>query len=174
MGLFDDDLELDDLLEEVRNDAFVPRTLSTDNVHFVFNKCVSEDEPGTTSGVLFTTIGGYAPKVNDIMFFNNQKLSENRQTILFLLGQLACVHTADSTPDINNLTLNYFSEKWTTDNIALLELLYMASAIEVLAPFNAKGNTTIIDLSTLKPTLSPRDPFFETWWEEHKDEWETK
>ena len=37
----------------------------------------------------------------------------------------------------------------------------------------AKTNTSVIS-SELKPTLSPEDPNFPAWWEEHKSEWEDK
>lgn len=35
------------------------------------------------------------------------------------------------------------------------------------------GNTTRF-MSAVKPTLSPKDPNFPAWWEQHKSEWEDK
>lgn len=31
----------------------------------------------------------------------------------------------------------------------------------------------VTDISHLTPTISPKDPNFPEWWEQHKSEWET-
>lgn len=52
----------------------------------------------------------------------------------------------------------------------LLELLHLGVATGSITPFFADSKTA--SLIAYKPTLSPSDPNFPAWWEEHKSEWE--
>lgn len=68
---------------------------------------------------------------------------------------------------------NYYREKWAHNKAYVLELLYLGCNHKtlVIAPFNAKINSTMIG-DSIKPTLSPFDPNFTEWWDQHKAEWE--
>ncbi len=48
--------------------------------------------------------------------------------------------------------------------------MHLGRALNQTTNFVAKNNDA--HLLTLNPTLSPRDPNFPAWWEEHKAEWE--
>lgn len=65
-------------------------------------------------------------------------------------------------------------KKWSNSKASVLELLYLGCTKETLliTPFFAKTNSASITLSLTKPTLSPKDPNFPAWWEQHKSEWE--
>lgn len=39
-------------------------------------------------------------------------------------------------------------------------------------PFIKTENFSSAVLLPILPTLSPKDPYFPAWWEEHKSEWE--
>lgn len=51
-----------------------------------------------------------------------------------------------------------------------MEFLHLGNAVKILGPFSSLAKKA--PLLTIKPTLSPKDPNFPTWWEEHKAEWE--
>lgn len=53
----------------------------------------------------------------------------------------------------------------------LLEFLHLGNAIEIMTPFDAINKKATV--LRIKPTLSPRDPNFQSWWAQHKSEWET-
>lgn len=52
-----------------------------------------------------------------------------------------------------------------------MDLLYLGSAQDLIAVFEAKDMTTNF-MKSIKPTLSPKDPNFSAWWEQHRSEWE--
>ena len=72
--------------------------------------------------------------------------------------------------------MTYSGNNWTNNKGYLLELLYLGSNREtaILFPFNKeKGDITRIT-PEVTPTLSPKDPAFPAWWEQHKAEWEAQ
>lgn len=52
-----------------------------------------------------------------------------------------------------------------------MELLHLGRAIHFILPFNNTTKTTRFS-PFHSQTLSPNDPNFPAWWEEHKSEWE--
>ena len=47
------------------------------------------------------------------------------------------------------------------------------NSINLIEPFWAKNDTSrIFKEKPVKLTLSPKDPAFPAWWEQHKSEWE--
>ena len=101
---------------------------------------------------------------------------KNKQAITYLYGQLKNVHCKDSNLKIEDAFFSYRGDKWTSDNSCLLKLLYLAAAQDThfISPIDAKTGSTLLAVDALKPTLSPKDPNFPAWWEEHKAEWETE
>ena len=69
---------------------------------------------------------------------------------------------------------NYLGINWTNNKAHLLEFLHLGCTNEInfVSPFNAKNNSADLIIDSIKPTLSPKDPNFPAWWEEHKSEWE--
>ncbi len=54
-----------------------------------------------------------------------------------------------------------------------MQLIYLSAAndIKIINKFIAKYQETPL-CKAVTPTLSPKDPAFPAWWEEHKGEWE--
>lgn len=52
----------------------------------------------------------------------------------------------------------------------MMQLFHLGIASDIIYPFSKEGNS--IFKKVVKPTLSPKDPNFPTWWEQHKKEWE--
>ena len=63
------------------------------------------------------------------------------------------------------------NNKITKSKNALKSTLLKTKSEKLLTLFNAKFNGTSL-YAPIKPTLSPKDPNFPAWWEEHKAEWE--
>ena len=71
------------------------------------------------------------------------------------------------------MTKTYQGVIWAKDRASLMQLLYLGSSDELtlFAPLAAKWNGTTLEMP-ITPTLSPKDPAFLAWWEQHKAEWE--
>lgn len=71
--------------------------------------------------------------------------------------------------------INYNGRKWTTNADILFKLYELGMANRSITPFTLQDDkkTLITDISKIKPTISPKDPNFQSWWTQHKSEWET-
>ena len=112
------------------------------------------------------------------MQFDNAKLLKDKKAIQYLFGQLQEVHVYSKTSKKQDVTIDdcnstYSGTHWTRDKGILLKLLYLGVAPETLfiSPFHADTKTSLIS-PQVTPTLSPKDPAFPEWWEQHKAEWE--
>lgn len=157
---------------------FRPIDLNEGNVQAIFNRCLrKEDSKEITRTTLFSTVLGYAPEDEIEIAFDKNVLLENEQSIRYLYGQLKTVHTAESKTkrlSVNDFKTTYQDKIWSQSKSSLLELLYLGcnSALGLGYRFSKKDNNTTRISSDIKPTLSPKDPNFPVWWEEHKSEWE--
>ena len=72
-----------------------------------------------------------------------------------------------------DLIKRYDGTCWTGDTDPLFKLGYLGVAPEIslVNPVLVKDRSTVVS-GMVKPTLSPKDPEFPAWWEEHKAEWE--
>jgi len=52
-----------------------------------------------------------------------------------------------------------------------MKFLYLGKATYLITPFDSENKTATL-ISSFTPTLSPKDPNFPAWWEQHKAEWE--
>lgn len=158
--------------------SFMPLDLNEGEVQAIFNRCLrKEDSKEITRTTLFSRVLGYAPEDEIEIAFDKNVLLENEQNIRYLYGQLKTVHTAESKTkklSVNDFKTTYQDNIWSQSKSSLLELLYLGcnSALGLGYRFSKKDNNTTIISSDIKPTLSPKDPNFPVWWEEHKSEWE--
>ena len=104
-----------------------------------------------------------------------EKMLANKKNIQYLYGQLKNVHAGNDTLQINEAFLTYSGTHWTANKGVLLEFLYLGAAVtdyQFVRIFDSKTNSTELNMNNITPTLSPKDPAFPAWWEEHKSEWE--
>lgn len=198
MGLFDDEdlLEIESLIEEANR--FRPQELCETNVQTIFNRCLERTSTKkTTIGLLFPTTTGYAFEVDLGVIFDKELILKNKRNIEYLFGQLQPVHSHDGTNSPYDVTLgecrmSYMGRVWAENERCLLQLFYLGSASLITSIFYSKEGfrhfenvedymenrreVTYEDYTSfgkdLKPTLSPKDPAFPAWWEQHKSEWE--
>ena len=104
--------------------------------------------------------------------FDKPKLAENYKKIQYMFGQLEVVHKNISTLSPDNSSMKYDGSEWNSEDVSLMQLYYLAIAAHLTLRFFPQTKTMPIFLDRTVPTLSPNDPNFPAWWEEHKAEWE--
>lgn len=109
--------------------------------------------------------------------FNKDRLNEKKLAIRYLLGQFENLHTKKDLMSLSDGFKKYDGTNWTTNKMALFSLYYLGVATQNFPSFTPSRipnqfDTVLTDIPYLLPTLSPNDPNFPAWWEEHKVEWE--
>lgn len=162
----------------LKSDIFKPIELNEGNVQAIFNRClVNKNSKNISTTILFSEIMGYSKENEVVINFDKDILLENKSNIEYLYGQLNVIHTEANKRkrlSVNDFKTDYVGNVWSQSKSSLLELLYLGinSVSSLGYPFSkVDGDTTIISRD-IKPTLSPKDPNFPAWWEEHKSEWE--
>ncbi len=174
MGIFDD-LGMADELKAITKEEnkFKPQELNEGNVQAIFNRCLAtKDTPNSDVqlSILFKKVMGY-DKDSDPMAFCKSKIEQNKSNILYLLGQLDSVHKGSRIITAKESIFRYDGKQWATNNAVIGELYHLAEAADGISPFVKASNRAMTE-PIVKPTLSPKDPNFPAWWEEHKAEWE--
>ena len=157
--------------------SFTPLELNEANVQAIFHRCLAtEDSAETISVSPFPVITGYSAKGNKIVDFDEGKILANKRSLEYLFGQLQIVHKGAfrCKHKIKDFLTDYCGKQWTDDKKPLLEFLYLSVTpdIALITPFNQRDDETTSIMNDIKPTLSPKDPNFPAWWEQHKAEWE--
>ena len=148
--------------------------LNEGNVQAIFERCLAKED--SKEGILseFTsTIIGFKEDEVGLVTFDKNEFFANKRKINYLFGQLQAVHTKSQRLSVLDFLMVYSGKKWTTDRITLMKLLYLGATEEqpTIDFFEPENFTTSI-YPIVKPTLSPKDPAFPEWWEQHKAEWE--
>ena len=173
MGFFDDD-EFETLLAE--SNKFKPQEPNEANVQAIFHRCLEKEAERGHGKKNYAQIlqEGLSGKDSTLITFDAQRRFENLKNISYLLGQLKGVHNGDRLMPLEYGILTYQSKKWTIYAETLYKLYELGMANGDIVPFTLQddGKTLLTDISHLTPTLSPKDPSFPAWWEEHKAEWE--
>lgn len=152
--------------------------LTEGNVHAIFNRCLrKEGSKNITRTALFSTILGYSSEDELIVEFDKDTLLKDQANIRYLYGQSKVIHTGENKSrrlSVDDFRTNYRGTVWPQSKGSLEELLYLGlnDALALGSPISKKDNDTAIIRKDIVPTLSPKDPNFPEWWEEHKAEWE--
>lgn len=147
---------------------FKPLDLNKGTVANIFNKCIYTSESKNHTAAIFQQASLGYPKDSDPVFFDKDAIEANSDLINFILGQLKDAHNGPLTEStVQSLFLKYTGEPWTKDGVTLLKLIHLALANMSIAAFSAEKDRTLL-LPCVKPTLSPKDPEFEQWYEANK------
>ena len=156
-----------------RGEHFTPCDLNEGNVQAIFNRCLAtKDTPNADVQltILFEKVMGY-DEDSKPMAFRKSTIGKNKKNILYLMGQLNSVHHGSRGITAKESIYKYDGEKWTSETVTIMMLYHLARAIDCISPFVKESNRAMTE-PVVKPTLSPKDPNFPTWWEAHKGEWE--
>ena len=159
---------------EANRKSFTPIELTEDNVQAIFDRCLAKKETpfdDTHFSILFQKDYGY-DKDSTPVTFSIEKIKQNKKIVAYLFGELPSVHTGSYIMDSKESIHKYDGKIWTTDTAKLMMLYHLGEATGMMGPFIKKYNSANIYDNRVKPTLSPKDPAFPAWWEQHKAEWE--
>ena len=158
--------------------GFEPLELNEANVQAIFDRCLKkEDTKEVVRTALFTTLLGYTDEEEIVIALDKDALRKNEKNIRYLYGQLKSIHISPNETirqSLDDFRKTYMNTIWAQGRSAVLELLYLGSnsVLGFVAPFSKTQNDTTTVSKTITPTLSPKDPAFPAWWEQHKAEWE--
>ncbi|MBQ8604196.1 MAG: hypothetical protein IJ410_05070 [Oscillospiraceae bacterium] len=164
--------------QESNEKSFHPTDLNEGNVQAIFNRCLRKAESKEIArAALFSRIMGYSEEEELVVDFDENALLKNERNIRYLYGQLSAVHTGKGLKNrlsMADFSTNYQGSVWNLTEAAVKELLYLGcnKAVALSYPFSKAENDTTVISKDIKPTLSPKDPNFPEWWEQHKAEWE--
>ena len=159
---------------------YVALELNEANVQAIFDRCLKkEDTKEVVRTALFTTLLGYTDEEEIVIALDKDALRKNEKNIRYLYGQLKSTHTSENGAkwqSVDDFRTTYMDTVWAQRKSAVHELLYLGgnSVLGLLSPFSKRQNDTAVVKNDIKPTLSPKDPAFPAWWEQHRAEWETQ
>ena len=78
------------------------------------------------------------------------------------------VHTDEDSD--SSVMKNYQGKIWTMNKGTLLQFFHLGVGSNTIDSFTRRGNSGF--KYKIPATLSPKDPAFPAWWEQHKSEWE--
>lgn len=161
-----------------KGEHFTPCDLSEGNVEAIFNRCIATEgtpDDKCFGSILFSTLRGYSLAAERRVVFDKERTQANKKNIKYLYGQLKNIHSRTEKLQINDAFYSYSGKVWTSNKGILLEFLYLGAINDehpLMSIFDSKTDSALLDTDNIKPTLSPKDPAFPTWWEAHKAEWE--
>ena len=144
---------------------FTPIELTDENVQKIFDECLVDEKNENRMIVLL-----YEESIYDKLYFDFDRIKAYKKNIAYMFGQLKGAHLHKQMPLIPDLAIKYNEKSWVKNKASLMKFICLGIAASQISKVSKKyGNT--LNLS-IKPTLSPSDPNFEAWWEEHRAEWE--
>jgi hypothetical protein len=166
----------------IKTEGFQPLDLNEGNVQAIFNRCLANEEEKRVFDKrvkLQILKPQLTNRESEEIILSTEKTKKNRKNIKFLFGQLKNIHLGDEATSVIGLKegfIKYGDTVWTREYDMLFKLYAMAQLSGCLFDFSSfKKAPNLIAATksvTLVPTLSPKDPNFPAWWEEHKSEWE--
>ena len=154
--------------------TFKPIDLNSEIVKEIMQNCsVTKNSKEYYKVVLEQMPMGY-PKDSKPFLFDADNFDENIFNFYYLFGQLKVVHEKKHLIPIRDTLNKYDGTIWAKDKVAAFFLVHSAIGASIIMPPTAQTKSCIVRtdiLNNISPTLSPNDPNFPKWWEEHKTEW---
>lgn len=105
--------------------------------------------------------------------WDTQALAENRRAIRYLLGQLALCHEGPRAhPADEAFCRRYDGAAWTAQPQRVMDLLTLGLRVGALTL--RREDRAVLLAEDLRPTLSPEDPAFPTWYAGERPRWEPR
>ena len=170
-------------MKNVRIEKFRTLELNERNVNTLFKRCLAEEPEISNLNLYYTSQvlkPNYTGRNSESIKFSRERINTNTRTIQYLLGQIKNFHIPAGDTGVSAIALQegflrYDDVIWTRDYDALFALYHLALCSASISDFVLSNSNQIIGATKspkCTPTLSPKDPNFPAWWEEHKGEWE--
>lgn len=145
-----------------------PKDLNFETIQQIFKDCIPVgNQTKNITAVSLQQISGGFPKDSDPVYFDTDKLEENKQNIQYLLGQLYAIHRGDVLLHMSDILKKYNGYLWSKDKIASIFILHLGMGIGQFSGPSAENLSCLI-FEKIEPTLSPKDPNFEEWYKGYK------
>lgn len=144
---------------------FTPIELTDENVQKIFDECLVDEKNENRMIVLL-----YEESIYDKLYFDFDRIKAYKKNITYMYGQLKVAHLSEQKIQLPNLAIKYNEKSWVKNKVSLMKFIYLGIATSQISEVS-KAYQNVLNLH-IKPTLSPLDPNFESWWAEHKSEWE--
>ena len=127
----------------IKTEGFHPIDLSEANVQAIFNRCLTNNDNAP-----YLIIDVFSPllryEVGNARLFDKEAILKNKQTIRYLFGQLAGVHEGKKSLTKSDFLMSYRNTRWTENEKALLDLLYLGGAAKLMRFFHSAKKTMIL------------------------------
>lgn len=162
---------------------FKPLDLNKTTVQNLLKQCVTtaSDPKAQRLGLLFSKMGFSVGEMSsDCIYYLPAQVEKHLKSIQYLLGQLRVVHTQNPDMRLHTGMEKYDGSVWTDCvpddalSFQLITLYYLTVAVSLRTAVikSSEGNYFTELVRNLAPTLSPNDPQFSLWWENHRAAWE--
>ena len=154
------------------DNTFRPVDLNFDTVRAIFIECLPvKGKTKNISAVYLQQAASGFPKDSEPIYFDTDKLDENRGFVQYLFGQLYGIHKGERDIKLTDVLKKYNGYLWCKEKEASVFLLHLGMGTRTIAPPDASTMSFLVFDGTY-PTLSPKDPNFPEWWEKKKSYWE--
>ena len=145
--------------------VFTPIELTDENVQKIFDECLVDEKNENRMIALL-----YEESTYDKLYFDFDRIKAYKKNIAYMFGQLKGAHLHEQMLLIPDLAIKYAGNSWVKNKASFMKFTYLGIVTSQISKVSKKYGKTL-NLS-IKPTLSPSDPNFDSWWEEHRAEWE--
>ena len=157
---------------DVKTAKFRPLELNERNVNTLFKRCLHDEsnpfEECYHVQVLRPEICG---RTSEWIQLSKNNVSAYASTIRYLLGQIKAFHVDTDTFALQEGFMRYDGTIWTKDYEVLFKMYSLGIASVSISDFALyKDIIGAVKSSKCVPTLSPRDPNFETWYAKYIEE----
>lgn len=159
---------------DVKTAKFRALELNERNVNTLYKRCLY-DESNSFEGIYPVQVLSpkHCGRESEVVRLSEDKISAYKTIIRYLLGQIKAFHGDNATFALQEGFMRYDGTVWTKDYDVLFKLYSMGLATVSISDFSLyKDIIGSVKSPDCILTLSPRDPDFPAWWEEHKAEWE--
>ena len=148
-----------------------PMELNEENVDILFERCHAPlgdegDEVNYVASSPFSEELGY-DEDSPMVFFHKKIALENKNNILYLLGQLKDIESKNYLR-LDDFYIKKDGSKWTDDPNEAMKLIYLTdiAPLDIISIFiNLDFSNSAKIIKPIKETFSPSDPEFKKWFE---------
>ena len=154
------------MAENVKNTNFRPLELNERNVQTLFKRCLPDgNNPHTEYYPVQVLSPQHCGRESEIITLSKENVDTYAPMIRYLLGQIKAFHEDNNTFALQEGFMRYDGTIWTKDYDVLFKLYSMGLSTVSISDFSLYKNVIgSVKSPDCIPTLSPRDPNFQSWY----------
>ena len=148
---------------------FEPKDLNFETIKNLFLECLPvQGKTKNISAVYLQQAASGFEKDSEPIYFDTDKLDENREFVRYLFGQLYAIHQGEIDIKLTDILKKYNGYLWCKDKAASIFLLHLGMGTKTISPPDANTGSFLVFGGTY-PTLSPKDPRFNEWYKLYEE-----